>query len=133
MKTTLNYTKKRMNINLMLGIIWFGLGASGVLFIDNTTNIWSYGWMVLGALYIAMFIWERRKQYVTLTEKSIKKNKLKPIEIELKKITQIRRFSGDINIISEEKKITINTNLITEESKAELETFLKPIEVRLAS
>jgi len=131
MRTTLNFTKKRMNMNLLLGIIWFGLGASGVLFIDNTTNIWSYGWMILGTIYLGTFIWERRKQYVTLTEKSIKKNKLKPIEIEFKNIVRIQKFAGDVKIFSDNKKIVINTNLITEESKTDLDKFLKTIDLKI--
>jgi len=131
MRTTLNFTKKRMNINLLMGIIWFGLGASGVLFIDNTTNIWSYGWMALGALYIGTFIWERRKQYITLTENSIKKNKLKSIEIELKNIVRIQKFANDVKIFSENKKIVINTNLITEESKTDLDKFLQTIDLEI--
>jgi len=131
MRTTLNFTKKRMNINLMLGIIWFGLGASGVLFIDNTTHIWSYGWMILGTIYLGTFIWERRKQYATLTEKSIKKNKLKPIEIELKNIVRIQKFANDVKIFSDNKKIIINTNLITEESKTDLDKFLKTINLKI--
>jgi len=131
MITTLNFTRKRMNINLLMGILWLSLGSLGVLFIENTTNIISYCWIVLGAIYFITFIWERRNQYATITEKSITKNKLKPINIELKNIVRVQKFASDVKIFSEKKKIIINTNLITEESKTDLDKFLKTIDLEI--
>ncbi len=125
----IRFKKKRFRYYLIFGILWLVLGTVAVIFnpdnIFNSANIFDYGYLVIGILYIGTYLFENKKQYLTIENGIISKNHLIPKKINLNEIKRIKKFAGEYILKTDETELTINTELIEEKSLAELNTVLE--------
>jgi len=133
MSTDLKYTKKHLRANLIMGIVWLIIGMLGIVLGSGSLTWLNSFYFLLGAYSIVAFYWAKRRHYITITNSSIKLNRIKLFEKEIKiqNITRINRFAGEITIFSEKNKIVVVRDVMTEESKTDLDNLLKPIVAKL--
>ncbi|MFC5194369.1 hypothetical protein ACFPH8_03410 [Bizionia hallyeonensis] len=125
---TINYTKKRLYIHLVLGVFWLTLGA--FIIWENTEFRWyNLGFIAAGSLYLAQFIWDISYQYLNITDTYIRKNNLFVKKLLLKDITQIEKLVGGYMLKSKQKELTIKSHLIDKNSLVALESYLNNFEV----
>lgn len=117
--------------NRMIALLFMGLGL--VLFIislifDDAKDIsWfsiGLGEFIVGILMFAYHKYEVYKQYLTLTETSIKKNTLFGKEVQFKDVNQVKEFANEITVISKSSQIVIDTEVIQPESLKRLKKAL---------
>jgi hypothetical protein len=121
----IKFKKKRLRANLIFGIVWIGLGIFSLWEADNTR--WSnYGYLVIGVLYIGLYLFELVNQYLTIEHGTIQKNKLFGFgkKLNLNEIYWIKKFAGGYTLKTEHKELIINTELIERDSLNELNTIL---------
>ena len=121
----IKFKRKRLHANLIIGIVWSGLGFFNVLGDDNLR--WTdYGYLLIGLLYIGQYIYDLTNQYLTITNGNIWKNRLYGFrkKISLNEIKRIKNFAGDYTLITETKELKINTELIDKNSLIELNSIL---------
>lgn len=119
-----------MNANLVMGLIWLSFFLVG-LFIDRETRWLDYGWLLVSALYLGTYLYQRRYGYLTLDNGVLKLNDPRNKHISLNEVTRFKYFAGDYILESDTKKLKVNTHLLEPTSlvllKAELEKYgLKP-------
>jgi hypothetical protein len=117
--------KNRFYMNLILGLVWTGLGIFSLMEDDNLR--WTdYGYFVAGILYIGHYIYDLSEQYLTIENGTIRKNVLYGFrkKINLNEIYSIKKFGGDYTLKTETKELKINTELIEEKSLTELNSIL---------
>jgi hypothetical protein len=125
----IKYKQKRVKNHLIFGMVWFVLGIIGVIF---NPSIFTYGYLLIGLLYIIAYFFENRKQYLTIENDIIIRNTIPKKSFDLKSLTRINRNSSGIKLISETSNdLLIRTPLIEEDSLRELKTFLKYIESKI--
>ena len=122
-KMKIRFKKKRLKLSLIFEILFFILGTIAV--ISDSNNIFNYGYLIIGILYIGTYFFENNKQYLTIENGIISKNHLIPKKINLNEIKQIKKFAGDYILKTDSTELRINTELIEEKSLAELKTVLE--------
>lgn len=119
----IKYKKKRIYINLGLGLLWISLGV--INFIEDDTIRWTdYGYLLIGILYLGQYLWDITNQYLTVENGIIKKNSVFGKKINLNEITWIKKFAGDYTLKTENQELKIHTELIEENSLEELNRIL---------
>ncbi len=132
MKTNIKieFKKKKLLANLILGLVWSLLGMFNL--IESKNLYWlDYGYLVVGALYIGHYLYDLKFQYLIIKEDMIKVNALYGFrkKIYIKDIQSIKKFAGDYKIITADKEININTQLIAKDSLIKLNTFLEKLKM----
>lgn len=125
----IRYKKKFLRSKLLFGVGFTLLGIASILFADNSV-FFIYGYISLGLLSLATYLFEKQKQYLKIENGVLTKNSLFPKNIYLSDIIQIKKFAGDLTLITSTKKLTINIELIDEESFIELELLLKTLALK---
>jgi len=124
----IRYKKKRLFLNLTFGIIWLILGISGN-YLKESVRWMDYGFVIISFLFIATYLYESNKQYVTIKNGFIQINQLFGKKMKMKDITSIRKFAGDYILETDTSKLTINTNLIESDSLKNLDAVLSELNV----
>ena len=124
----IRFTKKRLRNNLLLGIIWMVFGVAILVFSKNNSFVYvNFG---MGILYIGTFLFENTKQYLTIENGSIVKNKIIPKKLNFTDITQIKKFAGAYILKTEKTELRINTEIIEEDSLSELRDVLEKLALK---
>ena len=124
----IRFKKKRLYINLILGLVWTGLGVFSLLEDENLK--WTdYGYLVVGTLYLGHYLYDLNNQYLTIENGSIRKNVLYGFEnkINVNEINRIEKYAGDYILRTVEKELKINTELIEKKSLVEFNEILKKL------
>jgi hypothetical protein len=124
------FKKKRLYINLILGIIWSGFGVFNLLEDDNLR--WSnYGFLTIGIFYIIHYLYDLINQYLTIENGTIRKNVLYGFgkKINLNEINRIENYAGDYILRTVRKELKINTKFIEEKSLVEFNEILKKLDL----
>jgi hypothetical protein len=108
---------------LIFGIIWLVFGTTAVII--NSENVFNYGYIIMGILYLGTYLFENNKHYLTIENGTISKNHLIPKKINLNEIKRVKKFAGDYILKTDSTELRINTELIEEKSLAELNTVLE--------
>jgi len=124
----IGYKKRQMNINLIFGLIWLVWFFIGILTKDKP-NWTDYGWIVISAMYLSVYFYQRQNKYLTIENGFIKDNSPFGKKINLTDIKQIKKFAGDYIIKTEITELTINTQVIDPNSLAELNNELNKLNV----
>jgi len=124
----IRFKKKRLYINLILGLVWTGLGVFSLLE-DESLRWTDYGYLVAGILYIGHYLYDLNNQYLTIENGRIRKNVLYGFgnKINVNEINRIEKYAGDYIIRTLEKELKINTGLIEEKSLEEFNEILKKL------
>ncbi|NJB37230.1 hypothetical protein [Croceivirga sp. JEA036] len=121
----IKFKKKRLYLNLILGLVWFALGILN-LTEDDKIRWTDYGYLLAGILYIGHFLYDLTNQYLTIENGTIRKNGLYGFgkRINLNDINWIKKFAGDYTLKTEQRELKINTELIDKDSLTELNKIL---------
>lgn len=124
----IRFKKKRLYINLILGLAWTGLGVFSLLE-DESLRWTDYVNLVLGILYLAHYVYDLYNQYLTIENGSIRKNILYGVrkKINLNEIYRIEKYAGDYILRTLTKELKINTAFIEEKSLVEFNEILKKL------
>ena len=124
----IRFKKKRLYINLILGLVWTGLGVFSLLE-DESLRWTDYVNLVLGILYLAHYVYDLYNQYLTIENGSIRKNILYGVrkKINLNEIYRIEKYAGDYILRTLTKELKINIAFIEEKSLVELNGILKKL------
>ena len=124
----IGYKKRHMNINLIFGLVWLVWFFIGILTKDEP-NWTDYGWIVISAMYLVGYFYQRQNKYLTIENGIIKINSPFGKKINLTEIKRIKKFAGDYILKTDNKELTINTQIIDPNSLAELNTELEKLNV----
>ena len=121
----IRFKKKRLKVNIVLGIIWIALGTLTIV-TDDEIRWTNYGYLVIGILYVGHYLYDLKNQYLTIENGTIRKNGLYGYwkKINLNEINWIKKFAGDYTLVTEQNELKINTELIDENSLTELNRIL---------
>lgn len=124
----IRFKKKRLYINLILGLAWTGLGVFSLLE-DESLRWTDYVNLVLGILYLAHYVYDLYNQYLTIENGSIRKNILYGVrkKINLNEINRIEKYAGDYILRTLTKELKINIAFIEEKSLVEFNEILKKL------
>ncbi len=121
----IKFKKTRLFGNLVLGVVWFGIGMLNVYEGDHSR--WSYYvYLLLGLLYIGHFLTDITYQYLTIEDGTIRKNRLYGFgnKINLKDIRSIAKDNRGYTLITDTDKMKFKIKLIEVNSLSELNTIL---------
>ena len=121
----IKFKKKRLIVNLVLGVIWIALGTLSIV-TDDKIRWTDYGYLVIGVLYVGYYFYNLTNQYLTIENGTIRKNGLYGFRkhINLNEVNWIKKFAGDYTLKTEQKELKINTELIDKDSLTELNKIL---------
>ena len=120
--------KKHLNINLILGIVWFLFGVMELGFSENI-GWFDYGSLVFGVLYFILYFYQKKNQYLTIENGVLRINGSFGKKINLAEIKRIKKFAGDYILKTSKKELTINTQIIDTNSLAKLNAELEKLNV----
>lgn len=117
-----------MNINLVLGLVWLVFFFVGILS-DEGPNWIDYGWLVVSAIYLALYFYQRRYKYLNLENGILKVNWPYGKKIGLKEVKQIKKFAGEYILKTDKTELKIHTQSIAPDSLAKLNAELQKLDV----
>lgn len=88
----------------------------------------SLGQLTLGVFYIFYYFFERKNQYLTITDNQIIRNRIFPKKIEKSRIDSIKYHAQKYKLYYGLKHFTIDTSIIDHESKEVLKKELQSID-----
>lgn len=127
---TIKFKKNRLYGNLLLGVIWLGIGLLNIF--EGNHSRWSfYVYLVLGLLYIGHFLTDITYQYLRIENGTIQKNRLYGFgkKINLNDINWIKKINDDYTLITDAHKMKIKTKLIEDNSLIKLNTLLEQLDL----
>ena len=121
----IKFKRKRLIVNLFLGILWIVLGILNIL-TDDKIRWNDYGYLVIGILYIGHYLYDLKNQYLIIENGTIRQNGLYGFrkKLNVDEINWIKKFAGDYTLKTEQKELKINTELIDKDSLSELNKIL---------
>lgn len=126
----IKFKKKRLHLNLILGVTWLILGTFS-LATDDKIRWTYYVYLVIGILYVTSFFYNLTNQYLTVEKGTIRKNGLYGFgkKINLNEINWIKKFAGDYTLKTEQRELKINTELIDKDSLTALNNILAELDL----
>jgi len=126
----IRFKKKRLYLNLILGILWVGLGIFNLIE-DDDLHWLDYGNLVFGSIYIGHYLFDIMNQYLTIENGTIRKNRLygNGRKIYLSEINFIQKFAGDYTLKTDNQKLIISTELIEKNSLDKLNEILQKLDI----
>ena len=127
----IKFKKKKIRRNLLLGAFLVLLGILGALLDDEGADWPDYGFMAIGVLYIAHYVYDIKRQYLILENGSIRKNRLygSGMPVKLDEINRINKFSGEYKLETKHKVLAIDTDLIQKDSLDKLNDTLAQLDL----
>lgn len=129
----IEYKKKSIKINLIIGLVWlvFFLFTFIRKYITKEDFYWlDFGWVIISAVYLFIYYYQTKNQYITIENDVLKIKNLfkKDSTLNLKELTSVKNFAGDYIFYTPNKKLTINTQIIDKESLKKLNEALRKYE-----
>ncbi|MGJ8735938.1 hypothetical protein [Zobellia laminariae] len=125
----IRYKKKRLRVNLFIVIAW-GVLVVLTLFFSSKRQWFDYVYFIMLIFHLAQYIYENKKQYLTIENGTISKNLLfQTKKMNLNEITQIKKFAGDYILKSKLEELTITTQIIDADSLVDLNAALEQLEL----
>ncbi len=129
----IKYTKKRLRVGLIFGLIWLVYSLFLLLSKERVTWI-DYGFALLTVVYLGTYFYERKYQYLTIKDGVIGLSRpfLKK-QITLSEVIQFKKFAGDYILRTKEEELVINTKIIESDSLVALSKVLEQLQVEAQS
>ncbi|NNC49334.1 MAG: hypothetical protein HKO01_02230 [Flaviramulus sp.] len=128
LKMKIQYTKKRLRGNLIIGLFWLTLSiAKSVL--SSYENFIDYFFILMAVMYLGQYFYEWRNQYLNIADKQIEVNYPFGKKINLSEINWIKKFAGDYILKTDKKDLTINTQIIDNVSLNDLNEILAKLDL----
>jgi hypothetical protein len=121
----INFTKKQLHLNRMYALI----GSIGVLPVLCTN---ADTWMVVVAILTPICgvlgnVYQKKYQYLTIENGSIRKNNLFQKEVQLSEIKTIEKYAESYILKTDTQKLRIDTSIIAADSLIELNAELEKL------
>jgi hypothetical protein len=121
----INFTKKQLHLNRMYALI----GSIGVLPVLCTN---ADTWMVVVAILTPICgvlgnVYQKKYQYLTIENGSIRKNNLFQKEVQLSEIKIIEKYAESYILKTDTQKLRIDTSIIAPNSLRELKAALEKL------
>ncbi|ADX68730.1 hypothetical protein [Weeksella virosa] len=124
------YSKKRLLINAFLGFFWVLMGA--IYLMTNVNFSWlSYLTIILGCLYIYLFVRDYYKKYIEVNENSLTVNTFPVKTILFKDLINVSYFAGEFTFKTDKTTIRINKNLLQKSQQVFFEEFFQNLKNRI--
>ena len=104
-------------------VLWFAL-ISCVLIFDVRTSYTSYGWILMGTIYMVIYTNNLLKNYLTIRDNEIVENAFFGKRINLNEVVSFKYLFGDYVLKTDNKELVINTQIIDDQSLALLKERL---------
>jgi len=124
----IRYKKKKVYLNLFMGLLLLANGIRQVIFNENT-GWFNYIWSLLGILYFVSFFKQLSGKYLIIENGSIRQNWPFGKKINLNEIKRIKHSGGEYILKTESRNMTINIQAIDEKFLPILKTELKKLNV----
>lgn len=124
----IGYKKKHLNVNLIIGLVWFIWFFVGV-FGKEEPNWTDYGWIFISLMYLGLYFYQKNYKYLTIENGIINVNGPFGKKLNLTEIKRVKKFAGDYILKTDKKELTINTQIIDPNSLAELNAELEKLNV----
>lgn len=117
------FRRKHFNYFLIIGLLWLIFGA--LLRILQPEHLYSYGYLILGTIYVAVYISMKKKDYLTIENGILTKhNVFSSQKIKLAEITTVKEFAGDYIVKTNHDELVVNTQIIDQYALSKLNTEL---------
>lgn len=126
-----SYSNKRLFLNLILGIIWLGIGISYFFEKNAEIKYKPYFLIILGLLYILLFSYDFYKKYFEISKESIKINSIPTKEINLNELIEVKYYADDFIFRTPNKSIKIVKSQINQKQLPEFENFFNNLQKEL--
>ena len=130
--TTIKYSEERLKGNLKMSLFFIFTGLALILihlFIgdwkDLSLNSIGGGQLGAGIFMLIYYLYENKKQYLTLKNGELIKNSLFPKKVKLSEIQGVKEFAGDLKLLLPNRELVIDTQMIEPHSLIELKNILK--------
>ncbi|WHF52123.1 hypothetical protein QGN23_02330 [Chryseobacterium gotjawalense] len=125
------FSNKRLFTNLVLGILWLGIGISYFFEQDDKLRYKPYVVSVLGILYISLFLFEFKQKYFEITKDKIKIKSIPSKEINLNEVTEVKYYADDYTFKTPIKSLKIVKSQINKKQLPEFENFFNNLNSEL--
>jgi hypothetical protein len=123
----IDFTKKQLHLNLMYALLFSIIGLPE-LFRD--ADIWMFVLAILLPISCVLrYGYQKKYQYVTIENGSIRTNNLFPKEVHLSEIKTIEKYAGSYILKTDTKKLTIDTTIIAPNSLTALNAALEKLAI----
>jgi hypothetical protein len=124
----INFTKKQLHLNLMYALLFSIIGGSSILFTDADP------WMLVVAIllpisFVLKYVYQKKYQYGTIENGSIRKNDLFRKEVQLSEVKTIEKYAGSYILKTDTQKLKIDTSIVAADSLAELNKALEKLAI----
>ncbi|WP_445381703.1 hypothetical protein [Robiginitalea sp. IMCC43444] len=85
-----------------------------------------YAWLFLGLAYAGGFLWYRFLPYASLESGTLTEYSFRKKEVDLKELTTLKTFAGELILQSPDQKIKLNLGIINPGDKEKLMNALEP-------
>jgi|TARA_B110000090_G_C13153511_1_gene358668 hypothetical protein len=121
----INFTKKQLHLNLIYAFLFL---ITGMPFLFRAPDTW----MLVVALllpisFVLKYVYQKKYQYVTIENGSIRKNNLFKKEVQLSAIKTIEKYAGSYILRTNTQKLRIDTTMIAPNSLLELNAELEKL------
>ena len=87
------------------------------------------GWTVISLMYLGLYLYQNKNQYLIIENGFIKKNDLFGKKFNLIEIIEIKKIAGDIILKTDSREMKIDTQLIEPHSLELLKTRLEKLNI----
>ncbi len=93
----IGYSKWRMNLNLVMGILWTFIGVFRVYELFFTDDfVWFYIlFIILGPLYLFIYFYDKEYGYFVIDDEKVEVQGIPKKSIHFKNLRAMRYFAGD--------------------------------------
>jgi len=126
----IRFKKKRLYLNLMMGLFWSFFGVTSLL--EEMPIRWfDCVYLILGILYLSHYVYDLTNQYLIIENGTIRKNILYGFgkKINLSEIHWMKEYGGDYILKTDTQELNIRSRFIEKESLTELHKILKKLNV----
>jgi hypothetical protein len=114
-----SYTQNRLRSTRIFGFVFLVIGAL-LLLLGLAVGTWSdlpirsvgVGQMGAGVFALLLAYYEKKYQYLTLTDGFLEKHTFFPKKIKLKEVTSVKEFAGDLTLFTAKGAFVIDTHSI---------------------
>ena len=121
----INFTKKQLHLNLIYAFLFL---ITGMPFLFRAPDTWILVVaLLLPISFVLKYVYQKKYQYVTIENGSIRKNNLFKKEVQLSAIKTIEKYAGSYILRTNIQKLRIDTTMIAPNSLLELNAELEKL------
>ena len=106
------FANKRLYMNLILGILWLGIGISYFIEQDDKLKYKPYVVTILGIAYLLYFIYDFKQKYFEITKDKIRIKTIPSKEINLNELIEVKYNADCFTFKTRNKSIKILNSYI---------------------